>query len=74
MVTGATASKVHLGATFRGGLDVWTAGVGGVMVVVGVWLEGQEEGRRGRSGLCGREAGGGGREEGEKEGRGQLTA
>ena len=85
-MNGATVSKVHPGPTFRGGLNVRTAGVGGGDGGGGVWLEGQEEGRR--EGLewvvwawvaCvgGGEAGGeGGREEGrEREGeRGQLTA
>ena len=30
LMNSATASKVHPGPTFRGGLNVWTAGVGGV--------------------------------------------
>ena len=62
---------------------MWTAGVGGgVMVVVEVcgWVGSREGKERGWSGLCGHgwcvcggEAGGGGREEGEREGRGSWN-
>ena len=51
----ATASKVHPGPTFRGGLNVRTAGVGGGDGGGGVcaWVGRRMEEGSGRSGLCG---------------------
>ena len=49
LVNSATGSKVHPGPTFSGGLNVWTAGVGGGDGGGGgVWMGGEEE-ERGRS-------------------------
>ena len=68
LVNGETTSKVYLGPTFSGCLNVWTAGVGGVWWwwwrCVAGWWGGKGAGR---SGLCGHgwcvwEEGGRGRE------------
>ena len=49
LVNSATISEVLPERTFRGGLNVWTAGVGGNdSGGWSVWLEGQEEGREGK--------------------------